>query len=705
MLIAIWQANKEYTHKTVVQGEEATMASQLDSCVLICDCEGSNSLDSAAIEKALGRKPDFYGTQLCRRQLPEVQARFAAGETLLIGCTQEAPLFLETADDEGFAGDLRFVNIREKAGWSRNGGNAGAKMGALIAEAMLHVAGPHAVPITSDGRVLVIGSDESAFEAARRLGQRMDVTLLLSGDADVLPPRTVELPIFHGAGVRAQGHLGAFAVEIDGFAAMTPSSRHAISFEPAQSGATRSDCDILLDLRGGAPLFTAPDKRDGYFNPDPKDPAAVARALFEIIDLVGEFEKPRYVEYESAACAHGRNGIVGCTRCQDNCPTGAISPAGDEVKIDPYICAGCGTCAGVCPTGAVRYVMPESDALLQRIRTLVKVYEAGGGDGAVLLFHDGDFGEEMIATMARHYDGLPANVLPVAVNALGQCGLETFMAARVYGAGKCLLLAAPHMSDDLAALDTTIALANHIVDALGYRDGGVEMIVEADPEAANTRLWKAAGNIAEGPRVAAFEPIGQKRALLILALTALHNAAPEPQNDIALPDGAPFGTVEVDVEGCTLCLACANACPANALRDTPEHPRLNFVERACVQCGLCVSTCPEKVITLRPRLDFTRTARNPRVIKEEEPFACVRCGTPFATRSMVEKVSERMTAHSMFPNPQALRRLRMCADCRIIDMAEAETDPMAAGARPKPRTTDDYLRGLIDDEDEGEPDR
>jgi ferredoxin len=391
--------------------------------------------------------------------------------------------------------------------------------------------------------------------------------------------------------------------------------------------------------------------------------------------------------------------------CLDLCPAGAITPDGDDVRIDPYICAGCGTCAGACPTGAVRYVMPESDTLLQRLRTLLKSYKAGGGKDPVLLFHDGDFGEEMIATMARHYDGLPANVLPVAVNALGQCGLETFISARAFGAGKSLILAAPHMLDDLAALKTTIDLSNHIVAALGYKDGGVEMVVEADPESANALLWNLSAGLPEGPHAASFEPIGQKRTLLSLALTSLHDAAPEPQDEIALPHGAPFGTVDIDIAGCTLCLACTNACPANALRDTPDHPRLSFVERACMQCGLCVSTCPEKVIKLRPRLDFTGASRNPRVIKEEEPFACISCGTPFATKSMIENVSEKMASHSMFPNPQALRRLQMCADCRVIDMAESETDPMAGAARPKPRTTDDYLRGLIDDEDESGPDR
>ena len=163
----------------------------------------------------------------------------------------------------------------------------------------------------------------------------------------------------------------------------------------------------MLDLRGETPLVRAPDKRDGYFNPDPRDPAAVARTLFDIVDMVGDFEKPRYVEYEQAICAHSRNGIVACSRCLDNCPTGAITPNGDGVLVDPYVCAGCGNCATVCPTGAVRYRMPESESLLARMRTLLRAYDAVRGRRPVLLFHDGKYGEDMISAIARHYDGLP----------------------------------------------------------------------------------------------------------------------------------------------------------------------------------------------------------------------------------------------------------------------------------------------------------
>jgi ferredoxin len=355
--------------------------------------------------------------------------------------------------------------------------------------------------------------------------------------------------------------------------------------------------------------------------------------------------------------------------------------------------------------------MPRPDDLLRRMLTLLRAYEVGGGEAGggkrpVLLLHDGDFGENMIDTMARHYDGLPANMLPIAVNALAQCGLDSLLAARVYGAGKTLVLAAPKDEEELAPLLENIALTNHILGELGFRDGGVEIILEADPEVANARLWAATSDHASdrtvAPRPAAFEPTAEKRTALNLALMALHRVAPEPRDEIDLPPGAPFGTVDIDVDNCTLCMACAGVCPTNALRDTPDYPRLSFVETACVQCGLCAATCPEKVITLRPRLGFTGAVRNTRVIKEEEPFDCIRCGEPFATKSMIDAVTERMTSHSMFPNDKALRRLKMCADCRVIDMAETSPDPMAGAARPRVRTTDEYISGRYTDEDDDE---
>lgn len=663
--------------------------------ILVCDCEGTNPIKRSTLVKALGQDVEETATILCRQQIGRFEEAFKSGDDLLVCCTQEAPIFIETADelDDSSEAGLSFVNIREKAGWSTENADAAPKMAALVAEAKLDIAGPGIVTFNSEGAVLILGSGEVAVEAANKLKDRLDVTLILETTDDAAPPQIAEVPIFSGRATRASGHLGAFEVAIDAHAGVSPSSRGALTFEPPAADAGLSTSDLILDLRGGTPLFPAPEKREGYFNPDPGDPVAVANALFEVADLVGEFETPRYVTYEADICAHGRNGVTACSNCLDNCPTGAITSIGEKVEFDPYICAGCGTCATVCPTGAAQYTMPMVDALLQRCGTLLRTYREAGGENPVLLVHDGDYGEEMIATIARHYDGLPANVIPVAVNAITQTGLEALLSMAAFGAGSVKLLAPQRPHGEFDGLSGAIELANFILGGLGYDSAYAELIDERDPEVlANNLRDTAAIQTGDASAPAAFTPLGKKRSLMSLALNALHDAAPNKVDQLDLPEGAPFGTVNVDVENCTLCLSCVGVCPANALRDNPEYPRLSFLESACVQCGLCVKTCPEDVMSLQARLDFTGEARNERTVKEEEPFECVRCGTAFGTKSSIEAVVEKMAGHAMFQDEKALNRLRMCADCRVIDMATDNADPYASNPRPVPRTTDDDLR-------------
>ena len=177
------------------------------------------------------------------------------------------------------------------------------------------------------------------------------------------------------------------------------------------------------------------------------------------------------------------------------------------------------------------------------------------------------------------------------------------------------------------------------------------------------------------------------------ALDTLHDQAPLEVEHVPLPAGAPFGRVNVDIEGCTLCLACVSACPTGAMTDNPELPQLRFQEDACVQCGLCRTTCPESVISLEPRVSFLDETKVPTIVKEEEPFLCIRCEKPFGTKSSIEKIVTMLgEKHSMFQDNAAIDRIRMCEDCRVIVQFEAEDNPMAAGARPPVRTTDDYLR-------------
>jgi ferredoxin len=674
--------------------------------ILICSCEDTMPLDGEAVRRACRDSVVIEGRQLCRAELERFRKLAASGEPLTVACTQEAPLFTEVAGELAHGDAIDFVNIRETAGWSKDAQKdpkaAGAKMAALLAAAAEPLPPVPAVNFNSEGVTLLYGIDERAVETAKLLKDHLDVTVLLKAANDVAPLRVTEFPVVKGSIKAAKGYLGAFEVIVDGYAVAAPSSRDALVFGPPRDDAV-SRCDILIDLTGGQPLFPGADLRDGYLRADPGDPAAVLKLVLQARDLTGSFDKPRYVAFSQDLCAHARSGIVGCRRCLDLCPTGAITPAGDNVAIDPHICAGCGQCAAACPTGAAAYALPPSDTLIRKLRRLTGAYAQAGGKQAVILFHDADHGGALIDALARFGDGLPVNVLPVEVNEVTQVGLEAVAASFAYGVSAVRFLTRGKARHDTAGLKQTIALAQPILAGIGFAGPRVAAVETDDPDALGESL-RAIPAMNGAGRPATFAATGQKREVVRLALREMHAIAPAPIDVIPLPPGAPFGSIDVNVEGCTLCLSCVSACPTGAISDDPEKPMLRFAEDACVQCGLCVATCPEKVIKLKPQIDFRAATAMSRVIKQEEPYPFIRCGKPFGVKSSVERVVAKLEGkHWMFKdNKKRLDVIRMCDDCRVNAMAEEQFDPFGPQGRPPTRTTADYIREREEAERKGE---
>lgn len=659
--------------------------------ILICSCEDTMRLDTAAVRRGCRKSEIAEFRQLCRAELEHFRNAAKTEGPLIVGCTQEAPLFGDKA--ERHSGKIDFVNLRETAGWSTEGTKAGPKMAALLAAASEPAPAFPFVTLSSEGVILIYGRDEVAVEAGRLLADHLDVTIMITKPQQIMPPAMTSFPIVRGTIRNAKGHLGAFELTIDDYALPRPSSRDALVFEAPRNGLT-SRCDIVLDLSGGMPLFPAHDLRDGYLRADPRDPAAMLRGVLRARELVGSFDKPKYINFTTEICVHSRSTLTGCHRCLDLCPTGAIAPDGDHVKISAEVCAGCGQCAAACPTGAASYALPPADTLLHKLRAMLLTYRETGGANPVVLFHDSQHGSALIDALARHGDGLPANVLPLAINEVTQVGLETVAASFAYGAAGVRFLLRAKPLHDVAGLTQTITMADAILSGLGFLGRRVATIETDDPDVLGEalRVTEPAPAI---DRPATFKTAGKRRELLRFALHELHRAAPVPTDVITLPEGAPLGAVIVNADGCTLCLSCVSACPTGALRDDPERPVLKFVEDACVQCGLCQSTCPEKVITLKPQIDF-RAARAPaRIIKEEEPALCVRCNKPFGVKSTIEKIAAKLEGrHWMYPaGDKRMDVVRMCADCRVLAMSELQFDPFnGVSERASPRTSDDYLR-------------
>ena len=642
--------------------------------LILCDCMGTQSLDREALGCATGLSCSRIHTALCTREIDSAARAISAGDAV-IACGQEAQRFEELAAELETDPPL-CVDIRDRAGWGE-GGDTLAKMSALIAEARLAPPPAKTIDVTSDGLCLILGRAEVALPAAERLADTLAVTVLLLDGADDLPlSRRYE--VITGDLKRAQGSFGNFTLRLDRLRMLEPGGRGEFSLSAPRDGA-ETGCDLILDLSGNTPLFPAPHKRDGYLRADPGSAGAVAAAVFEAAQLLGTFEKTLYLTLEEHLCAHSRAGQVGCTRCLDICPTGAISPEGEHVTVDAMICAGCGACSSLCPSGAIKYDAPPATHLVTRLRALAEAYRAAGGVAPRLLVHDEDHGSEMITLAARFGRGLPADVIPLAVPALAGFGHAEMLAALASGFAGVSILPGPRTERD--PINREIALAA----AMGGADRIALLDVES-PDAMSDALYEQTAAPQGTPPVLL---MGDRRQVARLAAKALMPGQDAP---IPLPEGAPYGAVLVDDEKCTLCLSCVSLCPSGALLDNPDLPQLRFQEDACLQCGICATVCPETAITLEPRFDPTDGAMAQRVLNEEEPFCCIECGAAFGVKSTVEKIIEKLAGkHAMFTGTDAARLIQMCDDCRIKVQYHKDNNPLASDERPRVRTTEDYF--------------
>jgi ferredoxin len=686
---------------------------------LICDCNKTMPLDPKALGRALDEPLTLHST-LCRREAGAFQQAIRSGEDVVVACTQERRLFGELAGQtEGAVSPIRFVNIRETGGWSKDARSAMPKLAALLAAAKLPE--PEPVPTVtykSAGRLLLIGPMEEAERFAAVVGDALDVTIFSRGGSGAQERR---FPVVGGRIESLTGWLGAFdlawaqdnPIDLDlctrcnACVAACPEQAIGLDYQvDLQACKSHRDCvkacgvagaidftrtpvphtdrfDLVLDLRR-QPAFVQHAPPQGYFHLAPGE-AQGPRALDVVLklrELVGEFEKPRFFAYKQKLCAHSRNEKTGCTACIDICSAEAIrsDKSRQQVVVNANLCVGCGACTTVCPTGAMAYAYPRAGDQGTKLRTLLSTYEGAGGKQPVLLLHGQESGQAMLEALGRAArvgaaDGVPANVIPLPVWHVASTGIELWLTAVAQGASHVALLTTGEEAPQyLEALEQQMQVAEAILQGLGYEGSHFSLLrarAAADLDQDLRLLAPRAGTV---PRLRArYAVSAEKRTTLDLALDHLVEQAPKPAQSIPLPAGALFGSVSVDKDKCTLCMSCVGACPASALQDNQTAPQLRFVEKNCVQCGLCEKTCPERAISLQPRLLLTPERKQSRVLNEAQPFACIRCAKPFGTLKGIEMMIGKLAGHAMFQGA-ALERLKMCGDCRVIDIYSSQDE-------------------------------
>src|SRR5438552_18165303 len=160
-----------------------------DKTLHLCNCNRTMPLDEQALALALQMAgPLPVHTQLCQKELAAF-ADHAQGD-VIVACTQEQRLFGDIADEAGKTQTIRFVNIREAAGWSAEGRGATPKIAALLAAAALPEPDPvPRVAFKSEGQLLIIGPADVALHWANALANQLAVAMIITGR-----PIGIELP-------------------------------------------------------------------------------------------------------------------------------------------------------------------------------------------------------------------------------------------------------------------------------------------------------------------------------------------------------------------------------------------------------------------------------------------------------------------------------------------------------------------------------
>ena len=549
-------------------------------------------------------------------------------------------------------------------------------------EAVVEREKPSSVTILSRGRILIVDTDlKRAIAYAEFLNENgMSCTLCQVGccKVDCSASMLGSLALVKVDSISISGGFGSFTAIVSKTGVETINLSTLIGQLSSETGHPAEVFDLVLDLQT-IPSFSGKRLPLGYYAPG-EDKIRIEAALLELPEMRGRFKKPQLSLLLEHRCLHGRSRLKDCSRCLEICPVGAVRTESGKIVLDPYLCQGCGACALVCPADAIQLLNPSQEELLselvEALSKAVARQDAANMNKTLpdVYLYDGRIEESSF----KHSLTSPTDKnIYFGIEEIGRVGLDMLLVALAYGAGSITLVCDSHRPVETQdALRQQAELGSTILQELQMEPDCLRFLIwsqTSDENRLESGSKEHGGSVSVGHFSQPAHLDGDftfehdKRTLVRLACDHISRGGTKDHAVISLPAGAPFGTITLG-DSCSFCMACAGICPSGALKAGGDLPQLSLVESRCHQCGMCAAACPEKCIQLQPRLLCNAQAADiPVVIKEVEPFKCVECGVPFATKAMIDRLLEKLHGHWMYKSPRQIKRLQMCRSCRTQD--------------------------------------
>jgi len=169
--------------------------------------------------------------------------------------------------------------------------------------------------------------------------------------------------------------------------------------------------------------------------------------------------------------------------------------------------------------------------------------------------------------------------------------------------------------------------------------------------------------------------LGSKLKEALICFKNLRVTLPYPAQSAPPAEGFR-GRLEIDIDKCIGCGACAIACPPRLINivDLDTKRTFEFALGKCTYCARCAEICPEQAITMSREFELaTENKSDLNITMELTMVKCQECGTAFTTQRIRDKLMA-VLPKKIEIEPAALDWLKLCPDCRRLQEVHKLTE-------------------------------